>query len=185
MTMTISRDEAAQALGEIEAARSRFWQAKSYGYAAPFLIIWGLVWMVADLTLQFEPTWGLAWPVAASLGTVASLVAGVSLPRPKADRARGWRNLGATLVVAGFFVALLNVIPITSGAEVHSIFGLVFGFLYMGAGLWLGWRLFALGAALAVLTLIGFFAVHEWYALYMGLVSGGALVLGGLWLRKL
>jgi hypothetical protein len=185
MTMSISRDEAAQALGEIEAARSRVWETKSYGYAAPFLIIWGLVWMAADVTLQFEPKWTLTWPIAALLGTVASVVAGMYLPRPKGDRVRGWRNMGVALVVVGFFIALLNVIPITSGAEIHSIFGLVFGFLYMGAGLWMGWRLFALGAALAVLTLIGFFAVHAWYALYMGLVSGGALVLGGLWLRKL
>ena len=56
--MTITKDDAAQALGEIDAARSRVWQTKAYGYASPFLIIWGLVWMVADL----------ANPVRAALG---------------------------------------------------------------------------------------------------------------------
>jgi hypothetical protein len=77
------------------------------------------------------------------------------------------------------------VIPVTSGIEIHSIFGIVFGFLYMGFGLWMGWRILALGAALTVLTLVGFYEVRAWYGLYMGLVSGGALILGGFWLRRL
>ena len=72
----------------------------------------------------------------------------------------------------------------TSGREVHSVFGLVFGFIYWSSGIWTGWRMAALGVALVALTLVGFYAVRGWYSLYMGVVSGGALILGGLWLRR-
>ena len=67
----------------------------------------------------------------------------------------------------------------------HSIFGLVFGCIYVAMGLWMGWRLAALGAVLVALTLIGFYLIGPWYPAFMGLVSGGALLLGGLWLRKI
>ncbi len=48
----------------------------------------------------------------------------------------------------------------------------------------MGWRMVAIGAALAVLSLVGFFAVHDYYLAYMGLVGGGSMVLSGLWLRR-
>jgi hypothetical protein len=85
----------------------------------------------------------------------------------------------------GFIVALFFIVPVTSNREVHSIFGLVFGFLYVGFGLWTGWRLIVLGGALVALTLFGFYGVGHWYSLYMGLVGGGALLLGGLWFRRI
>jgi hypothetical protein len=184
--MTITKDDASQALSEIDAAQVRVWQAKAYSRAAPFLIIWGAVWMVADILTQFEPGWGLSWPACILLGVVASFVVGAGFSRrPDADRAGGWRQMASWLVVMAFIVTLFFVIPVTSNREIHSIFGLVFGFIYIAMGLWIGWRLAALGVVLAVLTLTGFYGVGAWYPLYMGLVSGGALVLGGLWLRRL
>ena len=186
--MSITKDEASQALGEIEAARGRVWEVKAYGYASPFLIIWGLVWMAADCILQFEPRWELTWPIAVAVGAAASFFAGFSLPKPETRpgaRAAGWRSFAIWFVVVGFIVSLFLVIPTASGRVTHSIFGLVFGFIYLAMGLWMGWRLAVLGAALVALTLVGFYFVGPWYALYMGLVSGGALLLGGLWLRRL
>jgi hypothetical protein len=182
--MTITKDDASQALSEIDAARSRLLQVKTYGRASPFLIIWGLVWMAADLAGQFEPRWTLAWPIGVLVGTIASFAAGFLLPRSAAEPG-AWRSFALWFVIFGFIVTLFLVVPVTGGVEVHSVFGLFFGFLYMGFGLWMGWRILALGAALVALTLIGYFEVKAWYFLYMGLVSGGALLLGGLWLRKI
>ena len=184
--MTITKDDATQALSEIDAAQGRVWQAKAYGRASPFLIIWGAVWMVADGLNQFEPGWGLTWPACIGLGVIASTLVGASFSRrTDAEWAGGWRQFTSWLVVMAFIVSLFFVIPVTSNREIHSIFGLVFGFIYLGMGLWIGWRLAALGVALVALTLIGFYAIDAWYSLYMGLVSGGALILGGLWLRRI
>src|SRR5580658_1361527 len=50
---------------------------------------------------------------------------------------------------------------------------------------WLGWRLFMIGLAATLLILLGYYGIHSHYFLYMGCVSGGALMAGGLWLRRL
>jgi hypothetical protein len=186
--MTITKDDATHALGEIDAARGRARQMRGYSRAAPFLILWGAIWMVCDLTSQFEPRWWPAWPIGAVAGTIASTMLGFSLPKEAPEHgepAGGWRHMASWLLVFAFIVSLFLVIPVTSNREIHSVFGLVFGFIYVGVGIWGGWRIIALGAALIALTLVGFFAIGQWYALYMGLVSGGALILGGLWLRKI
>jgi hypothetical protein len=58
-------------------------------------------------------------------------------------------------------------------------------FLYLAVGAWVGWRLFTIGLVATVLIVVGFYAIHAHYFLYMGCVSGGALIAGGLWLRRL
>lgn len=186
--MTITKDEAAQALSEATLAGGRMREAFGYAKSAPFLLIWGVVWLVADTCTQFAPRlWGV-WPCAAALGFAACLAIGFGLPRGSAVApilARGWRPLATWVVVSLFVASLFLVIPVTSWRESHSISALCFGFIYLGVGLWIGWRIAALGAALIALTLVGFYAVSGWYPLYMGVVGGGALILGGLWLRKL
>jgi len=186
--MSISKDEASAALSQIEAARGRVWEAKAYSHASPFLILWGVVWLGADLVTQFEPRWYWTWPVGVGLGAVASLVVGYATSRittPKGQRGAAWRNVALWLVIMGFITGLFLVLPPVGGRVIHSIFGLLSGAVYAAMGLWLGWRLTALGVGLAALTLAGFFLVGSWYAAFMGLVCGGALILGGLWMRKL
>ena len=186
--MTITRDEATQALGEIGAAAGRATEFKTYARMAPFLMIWGLVWMVCDLMTQFAPQWGLVWPIGVGAGTLASILLGFSLPRRDAtpeQRARSWRHMISWLLAIVFLICLSLVIPMSGLRETHSLCGLVFGFIYLVVGIWTGWRMATLGIALIVLTLLGFYAVGHWYPLYMGLVSGGSLILGGLWLRRI
>ena len=185
--MTISKDDAARALGEIDQARGRLHEATAYEHAAPFLIIWGLVWLTADVANQFAPSFDLAWPACVVVGIVASVVTGMAMGGKSArgEAGMGWRQGATWLLVMALILSLFLVVPVTSGREVHSVFGLVFGFIYLIVGLWMGWRMAALGVALVALTLVGFYAVREWYALFMGVVAGGALVLGGFWLRRL
>ncbi len=185
--MSISKDDAARALGEIDQARGRLHEATAYEHAAPFLIIWGLVWLVADLLTQFAPRFRLAWTLCVVAGLVVSFVVGFVMGRKSvpAQAGTGWRQAVTWIVVMAMVFSLFLVVPVTSVREVHSVFGLVFGFIYVIVGLWMGWRVAALGVALVALTLVGFYAVREWYALFMGVVAGGALILGGLWLRRL
>ncbi len=188
MTMTIDRNDAAQALGDIEAARDRVKQVRTYGNTSPFLILWGLVWLIADVTTQFAPTFGYTWPICLVVGTLASIAAGFLLPREvtgPGQHSYGLRYFASWGVVMLFVVTLFLVVPVTSWKETHSVFGLVFGAIYIAMGIWVGWRMTVLGVALMALTLFGFYEIGAWYPLYMGVVAGGALVVGGLWLRKI
>lgn len=182
--MTISKDDAARALGAIDQARGRLRETTAYGHASPFLIVWGLVWLGADLLTQFAPGFGMAWPACVAAGVVASVAIGMRMGA-KGGGGMGWRTGATWAVVMAMVVSIFLVIPVTSAREVHSVFGLVFGFAYVIIGLWMGWRMAALGVALVGLTLVGFYAVRGGYALYMGVVAGGALILGGVWLRRL
>jgi hypothetical protein len=40
------------------------------------------------------------------------------------------------------------------------------------------------GVVVAALTLIGFFGLPQYFLLWMAVVGGGALILGGFWLRS-
>ena len=42
-----------------------------------------------------------------------------------------------------------------------------------------------LGVALTALTVLGFFWVPQYFALWMAVVGGVGLILGGVWLRTL
>ena len=184
--MRISKDEAARALAEIETAGGAVRRVQGYAKASPYLIVWGVAWACADAVWQFEPSFRAGWIIATSLGGLATANLGFAQSRAAgADRARAWRELASWLAVIACIASVLVIVPPTRGNQVHTVIALVFGYVYMVAGLWMGLRLFVLGAALVALTFVGFYELGRWYPLYMGLVGGGALVLGGLWLRKL
>ena len=190
--MTITKQDASQALGEIEGARVRLREAIAYGYAWPYLVLWGLAWMVGDLGTEIAPPRlvGWIWPAASAVFTCASIAYAVVQQRrsPYAAGRRGdWRPIATAATIMLFLVILTFAIEPVDAKRDHSVFGLFFGFAYIVQGLWRGWRLVALGALLTVLTLFAFYALPLWggYLTFMGLVGGGALVLGGLWLRKL
>jgi hypothetical protein len=54
----------------------------------------------------------------------------------------------------------------------------------MGVGVWIGMRLFWIGAITAAAILFGFFNIEHYYSLWMGVAGGGSLIAGGLWLRR-
>jgi hypothetical protein len=55
---------------------------------------------------------------------------------------------------------------------------------YTIAGLWVGYAFVAIGGAITVLTLIGYFFIGTAFDLWMAFVNGGGLILGGLWMRR-
>jgi hypothetical protein len=55
---------------------------------------------------------------------------------------------------------------------------------YVLTGLWSGLRFVVAGVAVAVLTLGGFFYLPQHFLLWEGFVGGGALILAGIWFRR-
>jgi hypothetical protein len=56
--------------------------------------------------------------------------------------------------------------------------------VYTIVGLWFGYAFVAIGIGIAALTLIGYFLTGDWFHLWMAVVDGGGLILGGLWMRR-
>jgi hypothetical protein len=185
---SISREEAVSALQQIGEAREKVTLMQRYRNAAPFLILWGAIWVVADTLCDFFPEHvALIWNTAAPSGAAISFLIG---QRFRGDcSTASWRThngrWGATILTFfGYFTAAQAVLPQLTPLQCSAWISLFFAFVYMWMGIWVGWRIFGVGLALAALILFGYFGLTSHYFLWLGLVSGGALIAGGLWLRQ-
>ncbi len=136
--MEIKKSEATFALMAIDAAAARSAQLQRYRRFAPFLILLGAIWLLANGVSELAPYHsGTAWLSLSLMGAVVSY----------------W-----------------------IGRRQHAAFDLDSA-VGERSGLGGRWAL--------CLILLGYYGVHSHYFLYMGCVSGGALIAGGLWLRRL
>lgn len=190
--MNVSREEAAQALSDISRASDRIQQVQGYKHGAPHFIIWGLVWLSVNSVTQFvEGSDKYAWPIALGIGFLASMATGIlqSRQREKGTEAgelqrRIGSRIGMTAgVVMAFIVCLSLITTPESNREINAMISIFFPFMYMAAGIWAGWRLFAIGLVTAAAIMVGFFMAGDYFAIWMGVFGGGSLIAGGLWLR--
>lgn len=192
--MSVTREEAVEALGQVRRADRRMHELKLYSHAAPHFMIWGAVWLIAYSVTDLAPSWtNWAWVACLIVGGIASFVAGMTAHRRRPEQgqtaeqaasAYGSRFAALGVVFFLFFLCLFVINPATSSRQGSTLMAIAFPFLYMGAGVFAGWRLFAIGAVAAALIMSGYFLVQEHFYLYMGAVAGGSLILAGLWLRK-
>lgn len=189
--MNVSRDEAAAALAEVGEAGDKVVRLKGYHYGAPHFVIWGLVWLAANSVTQFWP--GLAnwaWGIGVGSGIVLSTITGLLQSRDLKRGAlstvdqRTGKRIGITSgVMLGYIACMMMIAQPETQRASNAMISIVFPFIYMAAGVWAGWRLFAIGFVTLVAIIVGYYAVQEYYALWMGVFAGGSLIAGGVWLR--
>jgi hypothetical protein len=193
--MNVTRDEAARALAEIGQAGGKMRRLGLYADMAPNFILWGLIWFAENLISEFRPDLAnLAWPLGTLLiGAPLTLYFTIRHARRSGALIRQAggdpKTLGNRMALLGviawaFFAALMAVTAPLSGRQVDAFISLFFAFAYAIGGVWGGWRLIAIGAVAAAGILFGYFAMQQHFYLWMGVVGGGALFAGGLWLRK-
>ncbi len=190
--MNLTREEAAKALEDISKASDKIVELKGYNHGAPHFIIWGLVWLVANTITQFWPehaNWG--WGPGVIIGMIASTVTGVIQSKTikgveaSSEDAKIGRRIGMTSGIAFVFIfCLIYIAKPETSRDINALISIFFPFLYMGAGIWSGWRLFAIGAVTAAGIMAGYIWIEEYYSLWMGLFGGGSLIASGLWLRS-
>ncbi len=190
MNSSLERKEAAHALDQIEQAQASGRAISTYRDSAPHFILWGLTWFVANSVTEVSLAAGLvAWPVAGAVAAVASNQMAKRLRRRRNSREGSQRKIdwhaGACFSLLFVFVILTGfVFAPVSYRELSAFISLIAAFAYMAAGIWLGTQLFVIGALTALLILAGYFGLKDYYYLWLGVVGGGALIAGGLWLRK-
>ena len=181
--MSLTPNEAADALRDIEAAGRRSGQAFGYRISSRFLIIWGVFWIVCYGLSDLVPRWdAIVWPAGIVIATAASLVAGRSIKGGR--HSDGLRYLALVAITWVFLVATYVVVGPLNPRQQGAFIPLLIAAIYASMGLWIGVRYVIVGVAVAVLTLFGFFYIHDHFNLWMAAVGGGGLVLAGLWLRS-
>jgi hypothetical protein len=193
--MNISREEASTSLKAIDETHQRSTTLQNYRHFAPHMLIWGVVWLIANsLCDLFPDRAGQIWPVLSVLGLIASLSAGArgrALPagadRPLATgnpQREGWRRALCGVVLFGFFASTFAVLPPHTSLQATAFISLFFMFAYMIFGALAGLRVFFVGLVATAAILYGYFSLTQHQFLWLGVCAGGALIVGALWLRK-
>ena len=74
--------------------------------------------------------------------------------------------------------------PPSSGLQVAAFFPLLIALWYVLQGIWArSARIGVLGLALGVLAVAGYLWLGAYFLLWMAGAGGGALILGGFWMR--
>lgn len=177
--MSLTPQDASLALHDIAQAESRSAMLRGYEHAAPHLIAWGVLWAIGYGLTNFFPLHANAiWSVVIPIGVLADVAA------MRGARPGTWRYLAATGAAFGFMLALFAVMAPVSGRQIAAVIPLFVALIYVLRGIWAGPRHVVAGAAVAALTLAGFFLLTAHFLLWMAVVGGGALILAGLWLRR-
>ena len=192
--MNVTRDEATQALEEIGRAGNRMTRLSTYAEIAPMIFMWGVIWLGANLVTEFRPELSPRfWQGCILLGAPLTIFFTVRRARRSGARIRQAggdpKALGNRFALLGaaafaFIASILVVVGPLNERQYDAFFSLFYAFAYAIGGVWAGWRLIAIGAVAAAATLFGYLELTEHFYLWMGLVSGGALITGGLWLWK-
>jgi hypothetical protein len=184
--MTLSKDEAAAALAAVEEAKGRGRAFRWYSSVAGGLIWWGFIWLLADSILQLAPSIPWIWPLASLVGVIGSLVSGPMFYGSYRSQyqAHGWKVTISFVFVVMFITSLFWVMWPMTGKQGHAFWGIFFGSFYAILGTWVGARIAIVGVLLCALSLIGYFWVDTYFLLFMGVVGGGGMILGGFWLQK-
>ncbi len=183
--MTINRDDAFDALGQIDAASRRSSLLHLYQRAAPHLILWGIIYALGYGIGQFRPSEAaLPWLVLVPVGIVGDvLIAQRDLRQAKTGGSRWGLWFGLTATLVAFIMATKAVMAPSDPRAIAAFIPLMVAVGYIVLGTWTGLRLVFIGVGLGLLTLFGFFVLPSLFMIWMAGVGGGALVLGGLWLR--
>jgi len=180
--MSVTQQDAANALRLADEADRHSRMLRSYQSAAPHLIVWGCVYAAMYTFSYFRPHQaGITWLVIVPLVLIGDVVIA---RRDRGDRI-DWTVvpiLIATFLV--FITATAVIMRPHDPRQMAAFVPLVVACVYIALGTGVGRRITFAGVALGGLTLFGYFALHPWFMLWMAAVGGGTLVLSGLWLRR-
>ena len=183
--MSIDRRQATEALTDIDEIVCRVRQSRIYNFSSVMLIMWGALVFAGYVASYIWPGMnGVQWIVLDVIGLAASLAIGAS------TRQRAGVNTFSTRFLAAFvlFVVFGCILSIGVGhlrpRQMDAFWPIYFMMVYTIVGLWFGYAFVAIGVGITALTLFGYFFVGDWFHLWMAVVDGGGLMLGGLWMRR-
>lgn len=181
----IDSKEATEALSEINAITRRVRQSRIYNIASMSLIMWGALVVVGHLAEHVLPRNALLiWLAVTVVGIAGSFAVSAATRGRTGVRTFDARFMIAFLLYLGFgYLWTLGLAHFTA-RQMDTFWPLYFMLMYTIAGLWFGLAFVAIGLGVAALTLIGYFFIADWFHLWMAVVNGGGMMLGGLWMRR-
>lgn len=180
--MSLSRDEAAERLKEVETTSAASARLFGYSAAAPYFVLWGLVWAGGYAFGALQPELrNVGWMVGIGVGTLGSALLGYRWSS-RGSAALG-QSVALSVVIAVFFVLVGTMVQLKA-RQVDAFVPLVFSAAYVIAGIWAGARYVVCGLVVAAATVAGYYFAGDAFGLWMAAVGGGTLLLTGLWMTR-
>ena len=181
----IDSQQASAALADINDVVARVRQSRIYDLANLMLIMWGVLVFVGYLVTYLSPRHaGFGWTAVYAAGLAGTIAIGRFNQAGAGVRTFDLRVLAAFLLFMLFGIFVSVWLGHFSPRQISTFWPIYFMLFYTIAGLWAGYAFVAIGLSIIALTLIGYFLVGPAFDLWMAVVNGGGLVLGGLWMRR-
>jgi hypothetical protein len=190
--MNVSEQDARESLASAEEAAGRMRKSLASTYCGPFLIVWGVAWIICFLGSQFSPERsGEIFPVGCGAGAVVT----VWLLVRESRRGRATRNpLDRSLelrtglfwvLVFAYTWAWLVVLRPGNGIRLNAFLCMIAMFAYVMIGLWFCiWAMVVLGIAVTAATVVGCLVIPPaYYCVWMAVTAGGGLLGTGLYMQ--
>lgn len=182
----ISSEQAADALKQASFVERRSAEAYRYQRTAPYLFLWGLIWLAGYGGSDLWPrASGWIWIGLLVLALGASMAIGRQAEAARLGVRSNWRYSLTFVAIWAFFGATYAVLGPVNHLQQGAFPPLLVALIYVVVGLWAGIRFVVAGVIVAALTLIGFFYLPHHFLLWEGFVGGSALILAGLWFRRI
>ncbi len=172
----MDKKQALEILNDVATARQRTSELRNYRGMGSIISAWGVVWLLGFGAQSIFP---VAAPFIWIAGWLGALVWTFTRP-PKPEDFRAL----STWVVAILCVGLVLVVTKANQTTAAMIFGLALSAAYAILGIWSGKRFLLLAALVLISVCVGWWLVPQWLYLALALGGGGALILGGVWIRR-
>jgi hypothetical protein len=183
--MSIESREATEALADIEQIADRVRQSRFYNFASLILILWGaLVFAGYLLSYMLPRQAGMIWIAIDLLGVIGSVAISLLIHEKSGVRTFDGRAVAAMACFFAFGLFWSVGMAHFGPRELNAFWTTFFMLPYTMVGFWLGWAFVAIGLGITALTLIGYYWSGPYFELWMAVVNGGGLMLGGLWMRR-
>lgn len=182
----ITRKDANTALKDVKQVMDRTSLAMGYKAASPHLLLWGVIWFLGYGAMAAELFSSSGhWIVLVAAGTAGSTIIGIRENR-RAESPADWRPLATVGAIFLFIIALFTVLPPRTGLQIGTFFPLLSALAYIVIAIWTSTvRIGLTGMAVGVLSLYAFHFQPAYFNLLMTVIGSAALILGGLWMRRL
>ena len=177
--------QASEALSQIDDIVRRVRQSRIYDLASQIMIMSGVLVFAGNLANWAWPRYGgYVWISVNVLNVVGCAVISMFGYQRTGVRAFDGRMLAAFLLFFAFGIFCSSVLGHFTPRQMGAFWPIYFMLFYTLAGLWFGRAFVAIGLGITALTLIGYLFVGGFaFLLWMAVVNGGGLILGGLWMR--
>ncbi len=185
--MTVDPQEAGALLKGVEGVEKRTREILVYARAGDYMILWGVIWAVGYAAENWAGHYAYdIWLALDAIGLAGTALVTYNAARciePGRRHLIYVRPLAAILALIGFGTLWIRLAHF-GWREQAAFWPTLCAMLLFCFGLWAGRTLSIAAAAVIALTMAGYFWAGPWFDLWLAVTCGGALILGGVWLRR-